>query len=95
MSSIIDGIRTKPCVGCGYCCTESPCGFAIQAYGSAWTSPCPLLVDRDNRKWCNLVLDAKGQYREAIIADLAIGAGCSSSMFNSVRDAQIAKGRDD
>lgn len=93
MSSMFDGLRTRPCVGCGYCCTEGPCGIAINYYGSEWLSPCPALVEKAGRKWCKMVLQASGQKQRDCMEDLAIGAGCSSTMFNEMRDKQIAKGK--
>ena len=83
-------IKTKPCVGCGYCCSQAPC-FIARIKHPDWTSPCPELIKRDGRFWCGAVERMKGDDREQVEEDLAIGAGCSSTMFNEVRDAQIAK----
>ena len=40
-----------------------------------------------------MVLQASGQKQRDCMEDLAIGAGCSSTMFNEMRDEQIAKGK--
>ena len=91
MLPTLDERLIRPCVGCGYCCTESPCGLAIATH-IAWKSPCPSLAERHGRKWCQLVLEAEGQQKRDRMKHLAIGAGWCSPLFNSVRDAQIARG---
>jgi len=85
--------EVAPCVGCGYCCSKVLCMLAYQKHFSEGVTspPCPELRHHDGRYWCGIIEDApegqKIQYMEA----LGIGAGCSSSMFNTVRDSQIAK----
>ena len=81
--------RRNNCVGCGYCCSKVVCIIGYQKFGGH--PPCPALREHDGRFWCGLVEDAKGMEKEDLIAELAIGAGCSSSMLNTVRDSQIAK----
>jgi hypothetical protein len=46
-------------------------------------SPCPSLVFKDGRYWCEEVLKADNPRIKEI---LAIGGGCSSSMFNTDRE---------
>lgn len=69
------------CVQCGYCCTVRPC-----PYGE-W--------DVEKQQCSYLTQDKKCSKYEEIIASSgsefspAFGAGCSSSLFNSVREAKI------
>lgn len=72
-----------------YCCSKVVCILGFQKYGP--NPPCPALVEHDGRFWCGLVENAKGMEKEELIAELAIDAGCTSTMFNTVRDSQIAK----
>lgn len=55
----------------------------------SWTSPCPELRWHDDRYWCGLVEAADGQYRRDLMKDLAMGAGCPSTLFNTVRDTML------
>jgi hypothetical protein len=70
-----------PCVQCAYCCTVRPC-----PYGS-W--------DEENHRCTFLTEDARCSKYEEIVRTAgsewspAFGAGCSSSLFNDVRDAKI------
>lgn len=84
-------IPYRPCVGCGFCCKKTPCGF-----GEAdETGSCRHLV-----VWENDALDIE-RYRcgkhEKIegqpTADLspAFGAGCCMSMFNESRARILAE----
>jgi hypothetical protein len=78
----------QPCVGCGYCCQKTVC-FVGQANGAHHKPPCEFLVHKDGRFWCLLVLQFEDSAR--MKHDLAIGCGCSSSMFNTQRDAQLKR----
>ena len=75
------------CVQCGYCCTVRSCGFA--SYDPE-KGQCSALIEDD----VNLKTYKCGEY-EKIITILghevcpAFGAGCSSSMFNDVRNEVI------
>jgi hypothetical protein len=50
--------------------------------------PCKGLVwdEEQGRHLCKLMLEATGQLREFIGKGLAIGGGCSSSLFNTWRE---------
>jgi hypothetical protein len=62
------------CVGCGYCCIKAQCNISRVMLGDH--KRCPALKWNGKRYLCELAKDKK-------IADsLAIGAGCSSSLFN-------------
>jgi hypothetical protein len=78
----IDGIEVKPCVGCGHCCRTGPCGLANKF--NLWRKPedggCRALRWNGEKWRCNLV-SMDSQYA----ADLYIGDGCSSSLFNTDR----------
>ena len=81
--------RTSHCVGCGYCCSKVVCILGFERFGP--NPPCPALKEHDGRFWCGIVEQATGMEKEELIDQLAIGAGCTSTMFNTVRDSQIAK----
>jgi len=71
------------CIGCGYCCRRAPCG----ASGAEWTERgCSLLVwDERNRRWlCGKIMGTKGEERQRLKKQLAIGAGCTS-VLNTYR----------
>ena len=74
------------CIGCGYCCRKAPCAMAVRIYGRSLTGPCPELVYHDDRWWCRAIENARGPLRDHYEQDVAIGGGCSSSMFNQDRE---------
>jgi hypothetical protein len=85
------------CVGSGYCCKKAPCAFAVaKRYPiEHWLEGgkgCPALREIKGRYWCGLYLDAAGAKKANIERELAIGAGCCSSM-NSDRQAILRKER--
>jgi hypothetical protein len=74
-----------PCVKCGYCCTVGPCAFGD------W--------DPERRR-CRHLTDGGLCARHAEIVEAERGAavrfpmfgcGCSSPLFNSVREAKLAE----
>ena len=73
-----DACQTKKiesCVGCGFCCVQSPCPLAVKMYNlssfyGGVTAPCPALSWNGERHIC---ANAE-QYRGV----LAIGKGCRS-----------------
>lgn len=79
-------MRVEPCLGCGYCCSKATCPLGAQVYGVKF--PCSGLVwnKAKGRHLCKLLLESKGQLRKFIAEGLAIGAGCSSSLFNTWRE---------
>lgn len=81
--------REIPCVGCGYCCMKVPCRVAFLMGWSRHPSPCAGLVwdEGAGRFWCKAVQDEPERTRPQLEADMAIGAGCSSSLCNTQREA--------
>jgi len=70
-------IKTKPCVGCGFCCLKSPCGASLRVYGT--TTRCPALEWQETRYACKLMQLPGGigeRYREELYA----GAGCCAGL---------------
>ena len=66
------------CVNCGYCCKKVPC-----AYGT-WdsvASACKYLTDKN---LCGIYDQVKHDQ-----VNPAMGAGCCSTMFNSLRDKKL------
>jgi len=72
-----------------YCCSKVLCLLAYSKHGPK--PPCPELRYHDDRYWCGILEDAPKAAKIQYMESLAIGAGCSSSMCNTVRDLQIAK----
>ena len=85
--AVIDGRKSRPCLGCGFCCKTALCAIA-QRQG-ATESPCQFLENDGERYWCGLILKASPQEAIALRARLYIGAGCCSTM-NSDR-ASLAR----
>lgn len=80
------------CVGCGYCCKKTPCGAALLILKERAAAPCPLLLPRpDGTYRCGAVAKFKGQQRRSLMRSLAIGAGCSSPLFNAYRQKIVAR----
>lgn len=71
------------CLGCGFCCRQGPCGIAART--GTWRKPekggCRSLK-WDGEKWRCVALKVNPQYYR----ELAVGAGCSSSLFNTDRE---------
>ena len=64
------------CNGCGNCCANELCVFAVMVVGDR-PGPCPFMLFRDNRFWCKLVLAEKNNNLEPILEQsLGIGMGC-------------------
>ena len=59
-------------------------------HGDEAKEPCPSLVWDGHRYWCGVVLSTEGAAREKLVENMAIGAGCGSSMFNSWRETIAA-----
>jgi len=78
------------CVQCGYCCTKRPCSLG------SWDKDrgcCTLLSDPDEDlgRYCKIYKSIRIQEKDSKYP--MMGSGCSSSMFNGVRDARIEKMR--
>jgi len=67
-----------------YCCRKVPCVAAVRIHGPV--ERCPELNYHDGRWWCGLIERAKGALRDRYVEDMAIGAGCCSSLFNQDRE---------
>lgn len=74
------------CIGCGYCCKKAPCVQALIIDHSV-RAPCPLLVHKDGRYWCQIVLDEPEGSK--LRQEMAIGGGCSSTLCNDDREKMI------
>lgn len=74
MNGEIKGKEFPVCQGCGYCCLKVPCPLSVELYKGK--EPCPALWWNGTMYRCGLAR----LYEE----ELAIGAGCSSSL-NSYR----------
>lgn len=74
------------CVQCGYCCTVRPCGFGV------WNperKACEYLTE-DTR--CERYEEIK-KFEEGSKYPM-FGCGCSSALFNDVREAKIKEIKD-
>lgn len=69
----------KDCKGCGYCCLKGQCIYSVRKYGNQ--KRCPALIWNKKRYMCGLVMDDP-----SLRIGLAIGEGCSSTLFNEWRD---------
>lgn len=76
------------CVGCGYCCKKAACVLGTFHHGAPH-APCRSLVFRDGRYWCGLVLEADEVRAEFIKKEMYMGAGCSSTLFNTDREEML------
>lgn len=83
------------CVGCGYCCLKATCTLGQTLFGLA--CPCGGLFwsIKENRFYCRAVLESSQCECISVKEELAIGAGCCGSLFNTQRDACIAGGLQD
>lgn len=59
-----------PCVGCSFCCVKAPCALSVELYKGK--EPCPALYWNGTMYRCGLA--------PLFGEELAIGAGCSSSL---------------
>lgn len=81
-------MRTSPCIGCGYCCMKVPCPVSYLMGWDRYPDPCGGLVwDEAGRYWCRAVLEEPERTVVRLKEQMAIGAGCSSSLFNEQREA--------
>jgi hypothetical protein len=48
---------------------------------------CPALIEKDERFWCKLILEADEERAEWLKRELYVGAGCCSGL-NSLRAAK-------
>ena len=84
------------CVQCGYCCSITPCPSGQEI--SNKDHGCKYLAKPNElgQKLCMKYEAIKKDFSENLRSKLrdicpAFGAGCSSALFNTVRDAVIIK----
>ncbi len=72
--------KFSKCVGCGYCCLQSPCAVSVSIYGI--TGLCPALHWRESRKryLCSIFKVAVKQFSDE---------GCSSSLNSWRKEIKI------
>lgn len=82
--ALIDGLKVIDCVGCGYCCSKTPCGASLQIHNGVM--PCPSLIwnKQEERHYCNLCA-IPGDIGKHFRDELFVGAGCCCGMFNNWR----------
>jgi hypothetical protein len=69
----------EACNGCGLCCRLEVCGMGLEAMGDNTPAPCPALIERDGRTWCQIIQIAEESepcFAEHLKWRLGIGAGC-------------------
>ncbi|MEE4260375.1 MAG: hypothetical protein V2I62_11475 [Bacteroidales bacterium] len=77
-------MKTKACVGCGYCCMKRLCDAALRLYGNIKECPQLLWDEEKNRYICGLMI-ISGKVGLGYREELGAGAGCCSSL-NSWRN---------
>jgi hypothetical protein len=75
-------VSIADCIGCGYCCAKAPCSIATSLDCWSPETGCEALIWNGSRHLCHLVVEDPDVFGKL----LAIGAGCSSSLFNSYRE---------
>lgn len=78
-------MKRAECVKCGYCCTIRPCSFGIWDYEK---KRCIYLTKENLCSEYEKIKKIEGSKYSP-----AFGEGCSSSLFNEVRERKIIKGR--
>ena len=85
---MVNGEVIKNCCGCGYCCMKARCAISMLVFDIN-SKDCPALFFEDGRFWCRLA------EQKTLKKALYIGDGCSSTMFNTQREAFLrGKGED-
>lgn len=74
----------KQCVGCGYCCLESPCALSMGIYGLR--DKCPALFWNGEKYRCKLA--------EEFNSRLYIGDGCCSPLNTWRQDVKRREEKD-
>jgi hypothetical protein len=83
LGKILEASIDTECIKCGYCCSKAICG-----YGEIEDGECKFLKIDDNRIGTYKCL----KYEEIILREKEekypmFGCGCSSTLFNDIRDA--------
>jgi len=84
-------LKTKSCVGCGFCCLKTPCGASLRLYGT--TTRCPALRwDTDGKRYACRLMQLPGVIGERYRAELYAGAGCCAGLNTWRKDVQPREG---
>lgn len=87
-------MKTKQCVGCGFCCTVRPCSYAYSYAKKTGEDPslvwdgskCIYLNDDDS---CGIYAAIK-VWDDSLPENMRMfDCGCSSSLFNDRRDKKL------
>ena len=90
MSEIfIDGIKVKPCIGCGFCCIKAKCAAGQRLYRSSDICNALIWSKEKNRYYCDL-MQLPGNLGFTYKKELFAGEGCCSSL-NSWRQNVIKR----
>jgi hypothetical protein len=76
---------TRSCVGCGYCCMQTPCSVAKRLYPGVVECPQLIWDVLDSRYYCGLMKLPEplgSEYRQSLYA----GAGCCSTLNSWRKD---------
>ena len=78
----------NPCVKCGFCCSQGPCGYGL------WNKTlkrCEYLEKPDGnlQQYCKIYNEILAFEKDSNM--MMMGCGCSSSMFNDMREAVLVK----
>jgi len=78
-------VKPSACVRSGHCCKTATCAIGV-GHG-ADPRVCEFLEgDRPGEYWCRLVVE-----KPELADPMAIGDGCSSTLFNEARDEAIRR----
>lgn len=80
-------IKVSPCVGCGFCCMQTPCDASRRLYSSAESCPQLQWSEKANRYYCGLMRIA-GKVGEGYRHELHAGAGCCSNLNTWRKDVK-------
>lgn len=82
-------LKTKPCVGCGYCCLKAKCDAGMRLYKSADVCNALIWSEEKNRYYCNL-MTLPGNLGFEYKKELYAGDGCCCGL-NSWRNEVIKR----
>ena len=75
----MEELRTKPCVGCGFCCLKAKCAAGVRLYRSSDICNALIWSKEKNRYYCDL-MELPGILGETYREELYAGAGCCSNL---------------
>jgi len=73
-------MKTKKCIGCGFCCIQATCGAGLKLYGSQSTICDALIWDNNNNRYYCKLMQLDGDQGFFYRQELYAGAGCCSNM---------------